>query len=424
MPYTKANRELTDEQFSEGTTIDGTRIDKAIEDVIDHQNDIPIGDMEAQWMPTTYVMAWGPSRPPYRMLGNAIHMAGFQRYTPDELYGTQNHWFPFLATHNHADEVYPVAEQPIDGFTNEWRQKGFFQGNQNVSELHENQSRASTTAVPNVTPQDINATNNTLPTWTTRLAAAPGVGNSYSVLHRKYWSATFPFYFKDPVIIMGISVFAAQEHPVSFYNSTDLGGGNPCYQVQATGYKSGGVIGPVQFDYTSQPCAVANQSIEPSTGLNMNPGAAGRLNEATGTEYPGEKWTTSSDAVPSALGQNFGNGTVTLSIDNEFLKERRDLNNIAVHKFDLGTDTNRFNRVHNTNSTAGHARSATGGLYTDMRPEYAGGATWGVWVKEQDLNIPVPRDSRVRFSVITNGFRNTQLFEWHIALTVLELVKK
>jgi hypothetical protein len=420
MAYEKGNRELTDEQFSEGTTIDGSRIDKAIEDIIDHQNDIPIGDMEAKWMPTTYVMAWAPSRPRFRMYPNDLNMANTNRFTPDNLYGTQQHYFPFLACHNHPDEVYPVAEQPTK-FNNEWRQKGFFHSS-NIDLEFETQSRSSNIITPTYAPSDIAAGNNPLPTRTTRQAGPVTTGNIYSALHRKHFAATFPFYFSNPVVLMGVSVFAAQEHPVSFYNSANIGAGALFYRVQSDGYKNQ-LLTAVQYDYTSQQCTVQANSIEASTGGNLDPNSATYLSAKTGTEYPGEKWTTRSETAVQD-GENFGQGTISLSIDNTFLTERRDLNNILFHKFDMGSEAQRFNRVHNTNSTAGHSRPESGAQYTDMTPEYAGGATWGVWAREDNLNIPIPRDSRVRLSVIPTGFRSTQLFEWHIAITVLELVKK
>ena len=58
-----------------------------------------------------------------------------------------------------------------------------------------------------------------------------------------------------------------------------------------------------------------------------------------------------------------------------------------------------------------------------MEPRFAGGPTWGCWMQENNLNIPVPRDSRVRFQVIAKGVRAVQLFDWHISMTVLEQVE-
>ena len=418
MAYIKGNRHITDEQFSEGTTIDGSRVDKAIEDIIDHQNDIPIASMEAQWMPTTYVMSWSPSRPYFRSIyPNVINGTG--RYTPDQTYGVQANWFPFLAVRNWEDEVYPVSTgQPPLGFNNEWRQKGFFH-NPPENLFYEKQSRTAMVGTIVETANDVNAvTNRSLRTYAARLGGPITEGNKNSIYNQKHFAATFPLFFEKPVIIMDVSVFGAQEHPVSFFNVADLTAtfpATPFAQVQNTGYKNN-VFGPNQYDYSSDPCLLSNTAIETTTGDNLDPAGAGHQLAQTGIEYPGEKWTTSQ--------KNFGNGTIEITIDNKFRTEQRSLDNIIFHKYDMGAESQRFNRVHNTTSTAAHARPLSGGQYEDMSPEYKGGPTWGVWTKEQDLNIPVPQKSRVRFSVITEGYRSSQTFEWHIALTVLELVEK
>ena len=95
MTYRKANRNLTEEQFSEGTTIDGTRIDKALDDMVDHHNDIPKGDFQGRWMPVTYVMSWTPSRPRWRgtMTSAAATLAGAPSWCNARYcYGQANHF--------------------------------------------------------------------------------------------------------------------------------------------------------------------------------------------------------------------------------------------------------------------------------------------------------------------------------------------
>ena len=89
----------------------------------------------------------------------------------------------------------------------------------------------------------------------------------------------------------------------------------------------------------------------------------------------------------------------------------------------MGTDAQRFNIVPPTGNTSGAVAAGHGTQFTDMEPAYHGGPHWGVWVREDKLNIPIPRDSRVRLAVITQGMRNTQLFEWHMAITVLEEIE-
>lgn len=60
MAYRKHPRHMTDEQFADGTTIDGSRIDKALEDVTEHINAIPKGDMGRRFVQTQYVAGWQP----------------------------------------------------------------------------------------------------------------------------------------------------------------------------------------------------------------------------------------------------------------------------------------------------------------------------------------------------------------------------
>ena len=60
MTYRKHPRHMTDEQFADGTTIDGSRIDKAMSDIVDHANNIPKGDMGRRFVQTQYVAGWQP----------------------------------------------------------------------------------------------------------------------------------------------------------------------------------------------------------------------------------------------------------------------------------------------------------------------------------------------------------------------------
>jgi len=61
MAYRPHNRYISDEQFSDGTTIDGSRIDGAMQDVVEHINSIPVGDIKTRYTQTQYVMGWSPS---------------------------------------------------------------------------------------------------------------------------------------------------------------------------------------------------------------------------------------------------------------------------------------------------------------------------------------------------------------------------
>lgn len=53
-------RRLTDQQFSDGTTIDGNRLEKALRQIEEWSNDIPDGDLENRWMQTQMVLSFSP----------------------------------------------------------------------------------------------------------------------------------------------------------------------------------------------------------------------------------------------------------------------------------------------------------------------------------------------------------------------------
>ena len=67
MAYKKHPREITDQQFSTGTTIDGSRIDDAMSDAVDRFNDVPRSDIATRWTQMQYVM--GFSKPNTSAIG-------------------------------------------------------------------------------------------------------------------------------------------------------------------------------------------------------------------------------------------------------------------------------------------------------------------------------------------------------------------
>lgn len=60
MAYKDHPREITDEQFTEGTSIDGSRLDAAMDDVVDSFNNIPKRGMGRRFVQTQYVAGWQP----------------------------------------------------------------------------------------------------------------------------------------------------------------------------------------------------------------------------------------------------------------------------------------------------------------------------------------------------------------------------
>jgi hypothetical protein len=53
-------RHLTDQQFSDGTTIDGSRLEKALRQIEEWSNNIPSSDLNSRWMQTQMVLSFCP----------------------------------------------------------------------------------------------------------------------------------------------------------------------------------------------------------------------------------------------------------------------------------------------------------------------------------------------------------------------------
>jgi len=122
MTWRKNPRTLTKEQFSTGTTIDGDRIDNALDDVVERVNDIPYGDLRKRWVPTTYVAGWTPQSPV--CISSASPTASSS--AAGGVYGT-HHW-PWLKVRNATFDVAVGTEGSIgtdeDKITNPYRLKG------------------------------------------------------------------------------------------------------------------------------------------------------------------------------------------------------------------------------------------------------------------------------------------------------------
>jgi len=119
----KANpRTITKEQFSEGTTIDGNRIDNAMDDVVERVNSVPYGDLRKRWVPITYVAGWTPQSPA------TLEMTSGDPDESDkgEIAGT-HHW-PWMRVLNTNSEVVngTLGAAATDDlrFTNPYRLKG------------------------------------------------------------------------------------------------------------------------------------------------------------------------------------------------------------------------------------------------------------------------------------------------------------
>ena len=54
-------RVFTDQQFSDGTTIDGNRLERAMQELEDRLDEVPDGDIRNRWTQTQLVAGWAPT---------------------------------------------------------------------------------------------------------------------------------------------------------------------------------------------------------------------------------------------------------------------------------------------------------------------------------------------------------------------------
>ena len=101
MAYKKHPRQITNEQFSEGTTIDGSRIDSAMGDVVDYANSVPPLSVGRRFVQTQYVAGWRPWSRADRSLANIA------------IYNQHN--MPWLPTLNYPPTVAAAANTTFTG---------------------------------------------------------------------------------------------------------------------------------------------------------------------------------------------------------------------------------------------------------------------------------------------------------------------
>ena len=125
MTWRRNPRTITKEQFSTGTTIDGDRIDNALDDVVERVNDVSHGDMKKRWVPITYVAGWTPQSP--ATIENATPDSTATGKSYDGEVAAMHHW-PWLRVRNYNDQVAKGTLGATLGddvvFTNPYRLKG------------------------------------------------------------------------------------------------------------------------------------------------------------------------------------------------------------------------------------------------------------------------------------------------------------
>ena len=440
-----SNRRSTKKQFSDGTTIDGSEIDYAIDEVVDYQNEIPSGYTEGRLTKTDYVGHWSPARSFYSTVAEAS-AGNLDGLTPGTAIGAQDrtspayygacfeHFFPFMVCRNWLDETYPLAntvvQTPTPEFQNEYRHKGFVDSEEDLE--HDRFTRSMNIGFPTwleptaAIAASLDATiTNTMGNMYQQSAAGGFFRAEQSTLNEKYMAVTFSYFFDKPVVLSALSVVANQEHPISYFTMGDPGGGT-FYQINQPGgedYKYN-VAAATQWD-NLQDGTNGFRTTTAAKFIETNTAAYSEI-EKTGNTFFG------SEQAPC-----YDNMTIQVSIEDTHVLEKRNLDALAFNvmggKAGQAAGTGipprsrwEFNRLHTTSNTSTNAVAAgtCGGQYVDMVPPYPGGPTWGRWMMEQDLNIPIPAGSKVKFAVICKGHLSTLAHEWNTCLTVLEALEE
>jgi hypothetical protein len=127
MAWRKHNRHVSDQQFSDGTTIDGSRVEDALQDLEDHVNDVPGGDIKPRFMQTQFVAGYSPHAEAWAdgtdRASETANVVELSAHTSTGLTGTI---FPFLPVYNSAKNLSQIVSIVTpDNFTNPHRSKGY-----------------------------------------------------------------------------------------------------------------------------------------------------------------------------------------------------------------------------------------------------------------------------------------------------------
>tara|TARA_R110000751_G_scaffold121078_1_gene221645 strand:- start:1263 stop:2561 length:1299 start_codon:yes stop_codon:yes gene_type:complete len=344
--HKKSNRTITDEQFSDGTTVDGARIDQALQDSVEHFNEVPLGDastrmMQQQFvfgcqpamytsMPSTYSVPYGDDASMFRT--NFSTSKGTADGTTLPWLPIKNNKYTAVTTNQTTDWTAPggitsadlESSTPSGGFQNEWRYKGT-----RIIEWGEGPQRV----ISNEGKTENEAWADFWLRGETEPASLRSLSNGYQLAWSHSWS------FAAPCILHDLMVYLRTDRKTVDY-----------------------------FGYYSKPL-----------GYTVTPGVTG----AGGPSLPCKQLY------------------VSICVDNPFAAEDRSMNDNEVVV---------WNRRIDAASTSPASRNATGAsptmTYTDMdpnSPEDIGGtggdSLWGFLYRLSDMNIPIHRDARVRMAI-------------------------
>ena len=357
--HKKSVRTVTDVQMSDGTSVDGSRIDRALDETTERFNNLEPGDFSERFAKTQFVFGMQPSpivgapnstgATPY---GNITNILSDAKTRP-----TSGQWLPWLpiinnettahatATGNYPETYNAAGFTPTGGFQNKWRFKGT-----NVEGRPDN--------LPESDPPPVLSRAMEFGTqwesdgWGDCWAGAattpyddavqePAPQSSYQFAWSHSWE------FTKPVIIDDIMLFVRTDRPWTASTSKYQG-------LAGTTPETGWYDAPYQYIQTA---AVAPTQFIFSTRDVM----------------------------------------FQLSVDNEFSKEKRNLNDIEATFNSRPMDGWRVGQ-----------EGTVGITYSDMLPNAPGYNTGtgvgdgleGRMIRFSNLNIPIRQMARVRLSVI------------------------
>ena len=141
--HKKSIRTVTDVQMSESTSIDGSRIDRALEEATDRFNNLEGGDFSESFTKTQFVFGMQPSPivPSPQAAAAGTGNPGYNSISSIETdasnYPITGQWLPWLPIKNNPFTTYQTAAgstyvakyngdglTPTSGFQNKWRFKG------------------------------------------------------------------------------------------------------------------------------------------------------------------------------------------------------------------------------------------------------------------------------------------------------------
>jgi len=331
MPYDhkKSLRTITDEQFSDGTTIDGTRIDDALREAVEHFNSVPGGDVSTRFTKTQYIFGYQPAGYTGTPVGTlpslpVMETAGGTVEGPTWPWNfiTNNEFT--TAEVGTAAPIYGNPSTPTAGFQNKWRVKGtaFNQiGGPGVQSL-ENADRWDD------------------PEWEDAwdVGGVAGAVEPRSAAHNYQFAWSHSWVFESPVILDSLCILMRTDFPV-------------------------GALGLGDNGYYAAPFL---------------------FNDGSGFEHKTQSVT------------------IQVSVDNEFAKEDRRLNDVEVMFSNRRLDGYTVTDI-----------PLSGLPYDDMiprSPEHSGGTgdgTGGRIIRFRDLNIPMRQGARVRLYIVVPWFRHT-----------------